>query len=89
MKGKIIHDHNNISILQIKRGDNYIAQYCPFVNDDSKCGDWCPQFGEPIVNKERLEANPKDKELVYIISTALTICQNRVLSFTELKDLRS
>ena len=83
MKGKIIHNHNNISVLQIKRGDNYIEQYCPFVSDDSKCGDWCPQFGEPEIPSVRdVNNNP-------IGETYLIICQNRVLSFTELKDLRS
>ena len=74
MEGKIIDHSDGISILQIKRSGSFIDQYCPFAAPNSKCGDWCPQFGEPQT---------------YPVETYLTICQNRVLSFTELKDLRS
>ena len=43
MKGKI----NIGGFLEILRGDGMEKQYCPFRHTVSRCGDWCPLFGEP------------------------------------------
>ncbi len=73
MKGKI----NAGGDLSIQRGSVFKYQCCLY-NLDEECGDWCPQFGEPTL-AHYSGGKP------YI---ALWICQNRVLTFKELEDLR-
>lgn len=39
--------------LEIKRGDKWAEQYCPRTSDGGGrycCGDWCPLFGEPVID---------------------------------------
>lgn len=82
MEGLINMDGN----LEIRRrGEKYLPQACPFgvVKEDkgdgkqqrTACGDWCPQFGEPIVSKTAIPGKP-DSVVIYI-------CQGKVLNFNE------
>jgi hypothetical protein len=75
MKGKI--DKNGW--LTIERSGTERPQLCPVAAynpdiDFSRCGDWCPLFGEPIY----LDMN----------ITALEICRTRLV-FDEFTDERS
>lgn len=68
MKGEI----NGEGKLLIHRGATFRPQMCPFVSGQEmymRCGDWCPQFGEPSINA--------------FDATHLTICMTRTLVFRE------
>ncbi len=77
MKGLL----NEIGLLSIQRGKKIKSkeQFCR-KEEETGCGDWCPQFGEPI---EVPRIDEKDS-----FRTLLQICQSRTLSFTELIDMR-
>ncbi len=66
MDGKI----DDTGKLYIKRKSLLQVQWCPW-NDESECGDWCVQFGEPIEDDVIREF------------TNIKICQNRTLLFGE------
>lgn len=79
MKGKI----NECGELLIQRGSHFNPQMCPFMSGSPvtvggsiiRCGDHCPQFGEPSLNA--------------FDATHLTICIGRTLVFREgFEDLR-
>jgi len=67
LNGKIDSD----GYLYILRGKQYKQQYCRY---SGICGDWCPQFGEPVI---------KNKVTIH-----LKICQNRILEFSNFEDER-
>ena len=74
MKGWLMEDGS----LMIFRKTGYKVQYCKFVQriengEEKGCGDHCPLFGEP----------EKMGDKWY-----LTVCEKRVLIFSELKDRR-
>jgi hypothetical protein len=82
---KIKIDENGY--LQIARGDgDYIAQSCPFTwfkgrggkRGASKCGGWCPLFGEPEPHMVTIDQNmwPSLEERR---GDMIRICQGRVL----------
>jgi hypothetical protein len=73
MKGKI--DENGW--LWIERAGEMKAQECPCAPESSRCGDWCPLFGEPY--RYTLEKGTP--------ATAIDICQ-AVLVFEEFEDER-
>jgi hypothetical protein len=42
---------NENGCIDIERAGKLKSQYCPEQhNTESKCGDWCPLFGEPYQN---------------------------------------
>jgi len=45
---------NKDGFLEIFRGSQFSLQYCPF-NREGICGDWCPHFGEPIMEVDEIE----------------------------------
>jgi hypothetical protein len=97
--GKIDKD----GFLEIKRGNTYKTQMCPFntdivTNEDggfvknmapggASCGDWCPQFGEPAIE---LIGNMRDGVMTTIDGDGVTlpICQGRILVFNKFTDER-
>lgn len=64
IKGKI----NKLGCLEIDRKIKFVEQYCPVSQNDVRCGDWCPLFGEPEYEDD---------------ATVLVICQNKVLLFEK------
>ena len=84
MKGKI----NKQGHLAIKRAGKVKVQVCPYQQDDSICGDWCPLFAEPTISKWMGSPDPnaanraKDPK-----HWDLKICQN-TLFFDERVDER-
>ena len=74
MNGKI----SKTGLLRIERGTKEQHQQCPYQQDDVRCGDWCPLFGEPSVI-EITDGKPS--------STALELCR-RILYFRTLIDDR-
>lgn len=82
LKGKIDEE----GYLNIVRGKEYKEQLCPlpqFADFDVKyCGDWCPQFGEPL----RMQIQSTIDMIKQ--SVDLRICQNRILYFYEFIDER-
>lgn len=55
---------NRRGFLRIERAGKLKGQLCPYDAEEfTSCGDWCPQFGEPVVGP----------------GGNLTICQGRVL----------
>ena len=76
MEGRI----NKEGQLEIKRKDGYRLQMCLYDMGGGFCGDWCPQFGEPLKWPHSL-ANGNTK--------GLKICQNRELVFSKFKDERT
>jgi len=81
MKGRI----NSFGVLEIFRKKAFkITECCKqhislTGNKGSiKCGDWCPQFGEPVIwDAEEGET-----------TASLIICENKTLNFNKFKDLR-
>ena len=73
MKGHI----NENGWLEVTRGgEKTKALFCPYGEDESRCGDWCPMFNEP--------------EFVYGESVDrfyIELCNNK-LKFTNLMDNR-
>ena len=53
--------------LWIERKGKMKDQFCPYDSDMSHCGDWCPLFEEPFLDKG-------NKCMV------LTICQNHFIT---------
>lgn len=76
MKGEI----NDGGELSIQRGSEFKTQICMH-DTSSECGDWCPCFGEPLLSDGKHYEDGKPR--VY-----LHICQNIILVFEELEDLR-
>lgn len=77
--------------LHIVRGSKEKEMFCLMDTEDKlkdtgtkndlRCGDWCPQFGEPYG-----VVDPEGLELCY---SGLAICQSKHLKFTSLTDERS
>jgi len=70
MNGKI----NYNGMLEIERTSYYKTHKCPFSPAEFNCGDWCPQFSEPV---------PENWQ------TKIEICHGKTLYFDEFKDERS
>lgn len=67
----------------VYRGDGYKKQFCPFTaENDAYCGDWCPQFGEPV---EKRKVNKGKTVKKY---WELEICFGKKLVLEELIDER-
>jgi hypothetical protein len=85
MKGKITKQ----GWLQIERAGKFIDQECPFVNssaDGTKCGQWCPHFGEPE-NEEYVSNDFKTNKQIVETITTLGTCRWK-LFFKSLIDER-
>jgi hypothetical protein len=78
MEGKL----NVRGWLYVSRKGLMTGQYCPFSagGDDSKCGDWCPLFGEP---RSTGVHNNHTHEEYY----TLEVCK-RILEFDSFTDER-
>ena len=75
MEGKIDGEGD----LLMRRGAKLKGQECFYSTASDlevfvRCGDWCPQFGEPMVG---------DDKMIW-----LTICQKRTLFFDRFTDER-
>ena len=58
---------NRHGLLSIERAGKPKGQLCPYGSAEFiPCGDWCPQFGDPVVGPDG----------------NLTICKGRVLAGT-------
>jgi len=77
MQGKI-DDAGNLSIL---RGGKWKHQLCP-KRHSALCTDACPKFGEPYA------ASVTDLKGETIEGTALRLCENDRLFFTQFSDDR-
>lgn len=75
MEGKIKEDGS----LQIKRGLRMVNMMCPYSAASEPCGEWCPQFSEPMRQTNR---NTNQVE------TIIHICQNRHWKFSAIEDRR-
>lgn len=96
MKGKI--DKNGW--LTIERSDTERPQLCPVAAynpdiDFSRCGDWCPLFGEPVTSTteyitydEKGTTNASSTPHKTCLTT-LQVCNNRTLIFDEFTDERA
>ena len=74
MKGRI--DRHGSLLLQ--RGTKFKPLSCPFQENETLCGDWCPLFGEPV-NHLPMDSNfTGDQEKPYSVS--LKLCRTE-LSF--------
>lgn len=73
MKGKI----DTEGMLSIERKDKTKRQWCPYDSSEytSRCGDYCPLFGEPYLC---VDVTGK---------IAIQLCRRRIL-FDELEDQR-
>ena len=76
MQGKIEIDGG----LSILRGNKWVLQYCP--KNSGRCNDSCPKFGEPYA------ASITNLKGETIHGTALRLCENDRLFFTEFSDNR-
>lgn len=77
MNGKI----DRSGALSIERGGKMRQQSCVYGEGRGiHCGDWCPQFGEPVA----LEFGYIDT----VVQAHLTICQGRTLAFQQFADER-
>lgn len=76
MNGKI----NERGILEIERAGTYKEMYCPYDTEGTRCGDWCPLFGEPLVDR-------RVSEHAEIFIFGLDLCK-RTLYFANFEDKR-
>jgi len=79
MEGKI----DKHGFLWIKRKGKFVIQVCPFTQNETKCGHWCPQFGEPTLYEAGLESTND-----IIREWFLSICQGKTLVFNKFEDER-
>lgn len=70
---------DQVGHLHIGRREGLVAQYCPRAQENVRCGDWCPLFGEPFWDFD-LE-NENDDIAVNKGLGSLTICE-RILTTT-------
>ena len=93
MEGRI----NKEGILEIKRGNKFKMQACPYtVNQLSegmsikmktnRCGHWCPLFGEPEDNVIMKHKSVMDREIKKD-GFILELC-HKELKFEKFEDLR-
>ena len=69
-------------VLRVKRGDKFKTQRCLRLDGGATCGDWCPLFGEVV-----LEAIPATKltgvPVKAVINDVLTICEGVKFEIVE------
>ncbi|NCC14691.1 MAG: hypothetical protein EOM32_15110 [Spirochaetia bacterium] len=89
MKGKI----DSKGKLLIERADGMKMQDCPF-SPESSCGDWCPLFGEPVFDEDRVMQVGRSGDAAGSVkvglkeSASLSLC-HRNLRFEKLTDERN
>jgi hypothetical protein len=49
MKIKIRKD----GFLELERAGKFMSQFCAVSRNLSRCGDWCPKFGEPEKDRSK------------------------------------
>jgi hypothetical protein len=80
LKGKITK-YGKLEIERPGGASREEGGWCLYSETPVKCGDWCPQFGEPYQSPGPAAVDPKSPWY-------LLICQGRTLVFESLVDER-
>jgi hypothetical protein len=79
MKGTI----DRKGYLFIKRGKNFIDQFC--ISQEDGCGHWCPHFSEP----ENIYDPKTGQNDGVTLVVRLELCHGKILYFDEFADERN
>lgn len=79
MKGKI----DKHGFLYIERNNQYKEQECPTQEEVTRCGDWCPLFGEPDLIPKLI----KSESIPEFLKNSLNLC-HKTLYFDHFTDER-
>lgn len=67
----------------VERKDKFTNLCCPFQQETTNCGTWCPHFSEPIKQRNTPNNRSTSRE-----ETLVHICHGRYWKFTEFEDAR-
>jgi len=78
MEGKL----NELGELVIKRANGWTELICPFSEGgDIPCGDWCPHFTEPFIQKNMKYGETR-------VETVVHLCHGKHWKFADFEDRR-